>query len=339
MGASQSRRAAIKKLKLLVYSSRSDVENFRAKIEQTYCAPFLPNHVERSERSYGSVMCDVLSPEIYSSRRVMLYVHGGSFVGGSRASWREFCALLANRTYSRVVLPEYRLAPAHAFPAAIEDVQTVFHNLFTEEQIMQSLESPSAPQDGNAAPDMPELLIGADGAGATIALALLLNLRERYRRCIRRVVLFSPWLNLSEKSPLLSGRKVCDEVMSGDCLQSSGAVYTYASNLENPLVSPLYAQPEMLSAFPPVYIQMGGKEILLDDAKKFCSLLRENGGECALDVWPDMMHLFQMADEYLDEAHDAMDRVGLVLSGGKRETDRQRFDNKPVLERGIRSEA
>ena len=124
--SSDNYKKGIKKLKLLVFNSKSDVANFRSKIEDAFYSPFLPNHVECTEKNYGAIKCDVLSPEIYSSRRVVFYVHGGCFVGGSRRSYREFCSLLANKVYSRVVVPEYRLAPTHAFPCANEDIQAAF---------------------------------------------------------------------------------------------------------------------------------------------------------------------------------------------------------------------
>ena len=122
----------------------------------------------------------------------MIYVHGGSFVGGSRSAYRSFCASIANATSCRVVVPEFRLAPAYTFPNGIEDLQAVFRSVFTEEQIARSLDS-SNPKK----PEQPEILIAADGSGASLAMALILNLRERYRECISRVILFSPWLNLT----------------------------------------------------------------------------------------------------------------------------------------------
>ena len=96
-------RAAVKKIRLLSFTSGDKVDNFREKIESAFGSVFLPNHVECNEREFGGVMCDMLIPEVYSSKRIMLYVHGGSFVGGSRDSWRNFCASLANVAFPRVL--------------------------------------------------------------------------------------------------------------------------------------------------------------------------------------------------------------------------------------------
>jgi epsilon-lactone hydrolase len=334
MSMSFDRRAAVKRLRLLVYTPKSEINSFRNKIEETFACPILPNHVECSEHNYGGVVCDVLAPEIYASRRVMMYIHGGSFVGGSRASWRGFCARLANKSYSRIVVPEFRLAPAHPFPAAIEDMQAVFRALFTEEQVACALDSNTAEK-----PAMPEIIIAADGSGASIAMALLFNLRERYRACISHVILLSPWLDMSTDSPLFDGKKMYDEVMWGDSLHHSGLVYTYASNLGNPLVSPLKSEKELLAGFPPVYIQMGEKEILLGDAQKFKLLMESAGVECTLDVWPGMMHLFQFADDYLWETHLAIEKLGKIVSETGGRPSQVCIDNKPRLEESIKSDA
>lgn len=299
------RKSAIKKLKTLVITQKSDVEVFRSKIETSFDTVFLPNHVERTEHDYGGVKCDVLVPEVYSSRRVILYIHGGSFAGGSRDSYRNFCASLAHSSSSRVVIPEFRLPPTHVFPASIEDLQTVFRMLFAEEKISMQLEDSSA---------APEIVIAADGSGASLAVALLFKLSEKHLQSIENVVLLSPWLDFSPDNPLITGKRVSDEVMTGEALHRAADLYTYANNLENPLVSPLKATAENFIGFPPFFIQMGEKEILLPQAEQFAELLKQNEIECTLDVWPNMMFMFQMADEYLTESHLAVEKIGNYVS-------------------------
>ena len=186
---------------------------------------------------------------------------------------------------------------------------------------------------------MPEIIIAADSSAASIACSLIFNLRDRYRSCIKNVLLFSPWLNLSNGSKLISTKKISDEVMSGDVLRKSSAVYTYESNTSNPYVSPLLAGDDAIKNFPPVFIQMGEKEILLDDAKAFAKNLIEAGNSCTLDVWPNMMFMFQMADEYLHESHLALDKVGKVVTGYEAGQKPVEIENKPKLEYSLRSEA
>ena len=328
------RKAAIKKLKLLTFGSKSNVDSFREKIDEAFKTTFLPNGVERSEYKYGNVDCDVLAPEIYASNRVMLYIHGGSFVGGSRAAYRSFCSSLATKCYCRVVVPEYRLAPAFPYPTANEDIQNVFKSLFTEEQIACSLNA-----EKGTRPQLPEIIIAADSSAASVACSLIFNLRDRYRTCIKQIVLFSPWLDISNQSKIINTKKISDEVMSGDVLRKSSSIYTYESNTSSPFVSPLLATNEDLQNFPPVFIQMGEKEILLEDAKEFTKVLQEAGNKCELDVWPDMMFMFQMADEYLHESHLALDKVGKIVTDYTAGQESIEIENKPKLEHSLRSEA
>lgn len=324
------RKSAIKKLKLLTYTSKSEVTSFRKKLDDGFRTVFLPNNVECSQRTYGNTECDILAPEIYSSNRIMLYIHGGSFVGGSAVAYRSFCSSIATKCFCRVVIPEYRLAPTYPYPAPIEDIQEVFRALFTEEQIACSLNGLTA---------NPEIIIAADGSAASIACSFLFNLRERYRKCIKQVIFFSPWLNVSQNSKLLTTRKMCDEVMSGDTLRKSSCDYTFGTNTNSPFVSPLLAENEQLMDFPPLFIQMGEKEILLDDAKQFTKRMVELGNKCELDVWDDMFFMFQMADEFIYESHLALDKIGEIVTKDDSSNKIMEFQNKPKLEKSLNSEA
>lgn len=332
------RKSAIKKIKTLLFGAKgtpkSNFEAFRARIDDEFRTVFLPNGVECSENNYGGVTCDVLAPEIYSSNRVMIYIHGGSFVGGSRESYRSFCSSLATKCFCRVVVPEYRLAPEFPYPAANEDLQNVFKNLFTEEQVACALNT-----EKGTKPKLPEILIAADGSAASIACSLIFNLRDRYRNCIKKIILFSPWLDFSDDSIILSSKKKSDELITPEIIKKCRDIYTYESNAANPFVSPLLASEEDLKNFPSVYIQMGAKEVLLEDAKTFKEKLVRAGRECELDVWPDMMFMFQLADEFLHDSHLAVDKIGKMVTGVKSGDETLQIENKPKLEKSLYSEA
>ncbi len=334
MNSFHDRKSAIKKLKVFAYSTKQDLDVFRNNIEKTFYSAKLPNDVECNEHNYGNIPCDVLMPPVYSTERIMIYVHGGSFVGGSKKTYRSFCASIANATSCRVVIPEFRLAPSFPFPNGIEDLQSVFRSVFTEEQIAHSLDAAILKKASQ-----PKIIIAADGSGACIAMALLMNLRERFRECISHVILFSPWLNLSADSPLIKGKKVRDEIISGDCLRRSADIYTNETNLSNPLVSPILASKEVLKGFPPVYIQMGEKEILVEDAKQMQRNLQDAGCKCELDIWKDMMFMFQMADEYLEQSHLAIEKIGKLITYEEEKIDELTLTRSPVLESGLDAEA
>lgn len=321
------RKAAIKKLRTLALTSKSDVDVFRMKIEETFQTVFLPNGVEKQEVQYGEIPCDVLYPQVYSSRKVILYIHGGSFVAGSRASYRNFCASLANETSCRVVLPEFRLPPTHPYPASLDDIVKVFKEVYVENQLSSDKSSSALGFGTGVKKYDPEIIIAADGSGASLAMALLFKIKDMYIKGVRNVIFFSPWLDLTSDAEIIKNRKYCDEVLSGESLHRAADLYTYAANLSNPYVSPLKASEDDFKDLPPFYIQMGAKEILIQQANELKAILEKAGVECTLDVWDDMVYMFQMADEYFKESHLAMEKIGNYIV--KRDT----IDKKEEEER------
>lgn len=333
MNKNDDKKSAIKKLRSLAFSTKQEVETFRHTIDEKFSCAILPNHVECNEQKFAEIPCDTLVPEVYSLNKIMIYVHGGCFVGGSKKAWRPFCASLAAATSCRIVVPEFRLAPENIHPAALEDLQNVFRAVFTEEQIACSLNSEGEYRA------LPEIIIAADGSGASQAMALILSLRERYRNCIKQVILFSPWLNLSADSQIIKNKKSHDEILTGDCLRRSSEIYTNGENLESPLVSPMFIPAESLKNFPPVFIQIGSREILLEDAKEFQKIISDAGGICELDVWNDMIFMFQMADEFFAESHLAVERVGQLIRMEAEVPDELTLNRAPILEEGIKGES
>ena len=309
MNTKRDRKSAIKKLKNLVYSTKQDLNTFRDNIEKTFFTPIIQNNVEWTEQKHVNIPCDVLMPNVYSTEKIMIYIHGGSFVAGSRKAYRSFCASIAQETSCRVVVPEFRLPPTYTFPKGLEDLQVVFRSVFTEEQVARSLDNVKKNTES-----LPEIIIAADTSGASLAIALVLSLREKYRECISQVILFSPWLNFTKDSYIFSQKKIKDEILCADVLRRCVDLYTYETNIVNPLVSSVLASKEQLKGFPPVFIQMGEKEILVEDAKLFMHNLKASGVECYLDLWQDMLYMFQMADEHLEEAHLAIKKIGKLIT-------------------------
>ena len=323
------RKAALKKLKALIFNSKTEVEDYRKNLEDTYSTVFLPNRVECTEKEFGGVPCDVISPMVCSSCRVMIYIHGGSFVGGSRKASRGFCAQLAHASSCRIIVPEFRLPPTYPFPASIEDLVAVFRSVYEAENILRGREISEGSRDDDDTKG--RIIIAADTSGASLACALIFKINKKYRCNIQHLILFSPWLDLSSDNPLIAKKRVSDEVLSGEALHAAVDKYTYAANISNPLVSPLKAPPEDFEDFPPVYIQMGEKEILVQQAKELKSKLTEVNVECELDVWPNMMYMFQLADEFLPDSHLAVEKVGRFLSSRKPESVLDRMEREKII--------
>ena len=299
MSSSKERKNAIKKLKAFVFTQKSEITEFREKIDELFSSVFLPNRVDLVEKDYNGVMCDVISPALFSKKRVLVYVHGGSFVAGSRKAYRPFVSSLADAVSCRAILPEFKLAPSHPFPYALEDLQCVFRMLYAQEQL----------KNGS-----PEIIVAADSSGASIAVALILSLKDKFRASVKQMILFSPWLDFSDKNEIFSSKKTADDVFSPEAIRFAAENYADVSKNDNPLVSPLQATKEMLNGFPPVFIQCGENEIFLESAKKFKLNLISAGVECTLDVWDGMMPLFQMADDCLNESHLAIEKIGRLLT-------------------------
>ncbi|MBP5452036.1 MAG: alpha/beta hydrolase fold domain-containing protein [Treponema sp.] len=252
------RKAAIKKLKNLVLTPKMDPDEYCRNLEDTFSSVFLPNNVECSERNINGVRCDVVSPVVYSSRRIIIYIHGGSFIGGTSGSYRNFCASLANASCCRIVIPDFRKAPTHPFPASIDDLVAVFRAIYEEETVARSLEASAShlsPSESHA-----QIIVAADGSGASMAMAVVLKINKKYRNNIQTMLLFSPWLDLTSDNPIIGGKKVSDEIMSGASLHRAVDMYTYATNISNPHVSCLQAPNEDFEQFPPVFIQMGERK-------------------------------------------------------------------------------
>ncbi len=312
MSSSKELQAAIKKLKAFNFPPKMELSDFREKFDSTFSSVFLPNRVEKIEKNFDGVPACILQPEIYSSHRIMIYIHGGSFTGGSAKAYLPFAAALANATSSKTVVPDFRLPPSHPYPAGLEDVQKVFRTVYSEEIVAQSLNS----ENGDASAK-PEIIIAADDSGASIAAALILSLKGRFRTSIRQLFLFSPILNIAESNPILTGRKSKDDIFTGKALRRCAEFYTFTENRTKAYISPVFVTADMLEDFPPVYIQIGEREFFLDDAICFQQILTGSGIRCELEVCKGMIHMFQLADEYLREAHLAIERIGKIITSKK----------------------
>lgn len=350
MNINTNRRAAIKKLKTLVLNPKIEIYDFRDSIEETFSCETLPNNVECMESEPGGIKCDLITPVVYASNRIIFYIHGGSFVAGSRSSYRGFCASLANDSSCRVALPEFRLAPEHPFPSSVDDLLSAFRTVYAEEKAAARLESTASneqagksslfakgesilrasQEDGKTDAN---IIIAADGSGASLAVALMFRLTGDLLKSVKKVVFFSPWLDVSRTSPILSGKRVVDEVLTGDSMRRSSDLYTYDNNSDNIFISPLKAPAKNFEGFPPFFIQMGEKEILLQQATAFKELLSQARVECTLDVWPNMIYMFQFADDFLNESHLAVEKVGKEISKKQDEAEEDEFMRKEILSR------
>lgn len=220
---------------------------------------------------------------------MILYLHGGGYVQGSIPTHRDLAARLSAKAATRVLLIEYRLAPEHPFPAAVRDA-TAAYRWLRENGV-----------------DAARLLVGGDSAGGGLALATLLALRDEGERLPAAAFALSPWVDLSLSGGSLQRNAATDPSLTRQMLADYAAMYLGDADPETPLASPLFAD---LSGLPPLFLQAGAAEILLDDALRLAEAAEAAGVTVTGDVWPEMIHGWQGFAGVAPEAEQALYRVG-----------------------------
>lgn len=292
---SHALRKVGKLFKNAVYNPRLPVKTLRANYDSLLGTTILPNNIDRQEVDVGAVQADLLIPEMAIGKRTILYAHGGGFISGSRFSARNLCASLAHEAASKILVPEYRLSPEYPFPTAMEDMYRAYSWI-----LHQGI--PSS-----------DVIFAGDGAGANLVLSLVQYLIAERIPLPAAVIALSPWINLSCDTVAYNARKNPDPIHSREILSAQALQYTYQSNFTNPKVSPIYGD---YSHFPPMFIQCGSEEILLDDAKRLAQKAQNAGVSVTLDIHEGMWHLFQTSDSLTPRAHLAVKKIGQWVREG-----------------------
>jgi len=223
------------------------------------------------------------------AERRMLYLHGGGFVMGSIVSHRHLVARIARASAARCLAIDYRLAPEHPFPAALDDAVAAYRWLL----------------DHHA--DPARLVVAGDSAGAGLAVIAMTVARERGEPLPAALVCISPWTDLEGNSDSLECNADLDPIVQREGLIKMAQLYLDGTDPHHPRVSPLAAD---LRALPPTLIQVGGDETLLDDALGLAQRAREAGVEVELDVWPEMIHVWHHFAGRLKQGRQAIDKIG-----------------------------
>ena len=222
----------------------------------------------------------------------LLYLHGGAYLHGSAAGRRGFGSRLSRAGEVRVLGVDYRLAPEHPFPAAVEDAVQAYEWLL---------------EDGARSE---QVVIGGDSAGGGLALAALGVLQERGIPLPAGAVLLSPWTDLTLSGSSISSRAGEDMVLDRAGLQEAAGHYLGGTRPGDPGASPLFAD---LGGLPPLLIQVGTAEILWDDSVRLAAAAREAGVPVVLDEWPGAWHGFQTLAPLIPEARHAVHQIGVFI--------------------------
>ena len=220
----------------------------------------------------GGVPAEWFSREDSDASRVIIYLHGGGYSVGSIDSHRDFLSRLCSEAGCRILAVEYRLAPEHRFPTPIDDCVAAYQWLLNE----------------GIAPE--RIAIGGESAGGGLTLATLLTLRDSGQPLPAAGVLLSAWLDLAASGASMRVNDPYD-YLTANAMRVYAQRYVSDRDLKHPLASPVYAD---LHGIPPLLIQVGGAEMLLDDSLRLADRAKEAGVRVELEVWNDMIHAFQM---------------------------------------------
>ena len=241
-----------------------------------------------SDRING-LYAEWLTPKNSMDGNLLLYLHGGGYVVGGCDMHRQMVSHLARAGRIRTLLPEYRLAPEHKFPAAIDDAVSIYKSLLDM---------------GIKAED---IIFAGDSAGGGLAVATLLSLRDAGEPLPAAAVLLSPFLDVTGSGKSMQSRAERDPWFSPEDLPVVADMYCEAHQRRFPLVSPVFADMEGLC---PMFIQVGDDEILLSDSERIADECVAAGIEVELQVWPEMWHVFQMFVGKMPESRAAIRKMG-----------------------------
>ena len=271
----------------------SDVYEQRRLLKELLSAQPLPADVTVTAAALGGVPTAEITADGVEPRHVVLYFHGGVYVMGDAFLAADLASQIGRRTQAKVISVDYRLAPEHPYPAAVDDALAAYEAL---------LHNGIAPSD---------IALAGESAGGGLAIATLVNARDHGLPLPAAAFAMSPYADLTLAGTTMETKREVDSLMSRKNLQPRVTDYTAGQDAALGLISPVFAD---LSGLPPLIIQAGTHEVLLDDAVRLAQQAATADVEVTLDITPRVPHVFQTFYPILDEAAAALDRAGQFLS-------------------------
>jgi monoterpene epsilon-lactone hydrolase len=288
-------------LRQSAFPAGSDVSEQRRQLRELLSAQPLPGDITVTAAALGGVPTAEITVAGVEPRHVVLYFHGGVYVMGDAFLAADLASQVGRRTRAKVISVDYRLAPEHPYPAAVDDALAAYKAL---------LDNGIAPSD---------IVFAGESAGGGLAIATLVNARDHRLPLPAAAFVMSPYADLTLAGSTLETKGKADPLLSREALQARVPDYTAGQDAALPLISPLFAD---LSGLPPLIIQAGTHEVLLDDALRLARRAATADVAVTLDVTPGVPHVFQAYHQILDEAAAALDRAGQFLSAQLAVADR-----------------
>lgn len=280
------------------WNKHTTITHMRRDWDALFSGPLAPGQLQ--DISINSLQCRWFFPEKYSIDGVVLYIHGGGFRLGSIDSHQQLMANIAHYSHCPVLGINYRLMPEHIYPAALNDTEMAYQWLL----------------DKGYRAD--QIIIAGDSAGGQLAAGLLQKLQQHKAAQPAGAVLLSAWLDMSLSGASYDTRAKDDPIHQRKMLAVIAKEYLADNNPKASQISPLFGD---LSDLPPTLLQVGDREVGLDDSVAYAQALIDAGSQAELQVYDNMIHVFQMFADELEEATLALKRIGDFIQ--------QHLPNKP----------
>ncbi len=241
----------------------------------------------------GGLPAEWICPAGARTDAALLYFHGGGYVIGSPRSHRHLAEALARAAGICCLLPDYRLAPEHPFPAAVDDAVAAYRWLVEDKRIAPA-----------------HIAVGGDSAGGGLTAVTLVAIRQAKLPSPSAGVCISPWTDLTCSAASYQTKAATDPMVKLPGITAMARAYLGSADPRTPLASPLFAD---LRGLPPLLIHVGSEEVLLDDSLTLADRARAAGVDVTVEVWEPMVHVWHWFLPWLDEAQAAVDKIGTFL--------------------------
>lgn len=265
----------------------------RALFEELSSGTPLAPDIKCAKISAGGVAAEWIDAPNAAADRAVLYLHGGGYVLGSINTHRDLMSRISRAAGARVLGLDYRLAPEHPFPAAVDDAVAAYRWM-----LGQGLKPH-------------RIAVAGDSAGGGLTVAALLAIRDAKLPTPGAGVCMSPWVDLEGLGASMKTRAAVDPVVQREGLLGMAAAYLAGKNPRTPLAAPLHAD---LKGLPPLLIQVGNDETLLDDSTRLAEKAKAAGVSVKLEVWPEMIHVWQLFAAFLPEGQQAVEVIGKFVT-------------------------
>ena len=287
----------------LLFVHKTEPNTIRVGFERVSNLSKFPRFVKKQEIEYANCEASWFTPDGYGKSKNILYLHGGGYVMGSVNTHRALIARIARACGYRALAINYRKAPEHPYPAALQDAYNTYKQMIEE--------------------GYENIFIMGDSAGGGLTLALLQLIRKHKLQKAAGCVLLSPWTDLTLSGDSIQSKKDKDPLITPHLLEIFSKRYYANEDPTNPLISPHFAD---VKGFPPTLIQVGGKEVLFDDSTRMAQKMNKAGVNVRLEVYENMMHVWQYFGGIVPEANKAIDEIGEFVKSVTVSTKADRAD-------------